>query len=81
MKPTRPSERPGLRLSLILYPFVTAAVAINLFMLGLAGAYLDLPSISPVAALCIAVPLGLPATWFAARWLRGLVATAEGGPR
>lgn len=63
---------------LILWPFATAAVAINLFLLGLIGVSVGLTAISPVAALWGALPLGLPATWAAARWVERLIAEAEG---
>ncbi|MDR5653516.1 hypothetical protein [Ruixingdingia sedimenti] len=65
------------RLRLILWPFATAAVAINLFLLGLMGQAVGLPAIPPVWALLASAPLGLPATWAAARWIGGLIAEAE----
>lgn len=61
----------------LLWPFTTATVAINLFLLGLIGVAVGLPAIPPVAALWWSVPLGLPATWAAARWVSGLIAEAE----
>lgn len=64
----------------VLWPFATGAVAINLFLLGLIGLALGLPAIPPVAALWWSLPLGLPATWASARWVAGLIATAEGAP-
>lgn len=66
------------RLALLLYPFAAGAVAINLFMLGLMGQWVGLPAIPPIWAVAAAVPLGLPASWAAARWVRGLIAEAEG---
>ena len=68
------------RLALALFPFVAAAVAVNLFMLGLIAPAVDLPTLSPVAACLVALPLGVPATWAVARWVRGLVAEAERSP-
>jgi hypothetical protein len=64
---------------LILWPFATATVAINLFLLGLIGVALGLPAIPPVTALWWSLPLGLPATWAAARWVGRLIAEAEEG--
>lgn len=61
----------------LLWPFATAAVAINLFLLGLIGIAMDLPSIAPGVALWLSLPLGLPATWLSARWVAGLIAEAE----
>ncbi|MFB2530579.1 hypothetical protein ACEYYB_06180 [Paracoccus sp. p4-l81] len=69
---------PVWKLALLLYPFVAAAVAINLFLLGLIGLALDLPAIPPMQAMIWAIPLGIPATWAAGRWLRGLMDQAEG---
>jgi hypothetical protein len=65
------------RLGLVLYPFATSAVAINLFMLGLLWQAVGLPALTPVATLWLSLPLGLPATWAAARWVRRLMDEAE----
>lgn len=66
------------RLGLLLYPFVTAAVAIALFMLGLMGQALGFAPLSPKAALLWALPLALHASVLAARWVKGLLAEAGG---
>ncbi|NJM81276.1 MAG: hypothetical protein HC844_01235 [Tabrizicola sp.] len=76
---TVPATRPSRRLMALLWPFATAAVAINLFLLGLIGISLGLPALSPVTALWLSLPLGLPATWAAARWVSRLIAEADGG--
>jgi len=60
-----------------LWPFATAAVAINLFLLGLIGVSAGWGGIAPGTALWLSLPLGLPATWAAARWVTNLVAEAE----
>ena len=65
------------KLAVVLYPFTAAAVAINLFMLGLMWQALGLPAISPVNALILAVPLGVPATILVARWVRRLMDEAD----
>lgn len=52
-------------------------MAINLFLLGLLGMAVGLPTIPPVTALWLSLPLGLPATWAAARWVRRLIDEAE----
>lgn len=64
-------------LGALLWPFATSAVAINLFMLGLLAQAIGLPAISPVTALWWCLPLGLPATYAAARWVRSLIAQAS----
>lgn len=74
---TEPVTRPAWRLLAVLWPFATAAVAINLFLLGLIGLAVGLPSLHPATALWLSLPLGLPATWLAARWVTGLIAQAE----
>ena len=60
-----------------MWPLVTSAVAINLFMLGLLGQAIGLAALSPLTALWLSIPLGLPATWAAARWVRSLLRQAE----
>ena len=77
MKENRTARKINWRLYLALYPFVAAAVAINLFLLGLLANYAGLGSVSPVTALLLALPLGLPATWLAMRWVQRLIAEAE----
>lgn len=73
-----PAIRRTWRLRFGLWPFATAAVAINLFLLGLIGPAIGLPALSPVMSLILSVPLGVPATWVAARWVDSLIAQAEG---
>jgi len=65
-------------LALVFYPFAAAAVAINLFMLALMGQALGLPALSPLTTLWLSLPLGVPATWLAARWVRRLMNEADG---
>lgn len=66
------------RLYLLLYPFTTLAVAINLFMLGLMGQAIGLTATPPVTALVVSFPLGLPVNWWVTKWVRGLIDEAEG---
>lgn len=68
-----------LRLFMLLYPFTSLAVAINLFMLALMGQAVGLPALSPVAALVLCWPLGVPVNWLVTRWVQGLIAEAERG--
>jgi hypothetical protein len=77
--PRRPDPRRSWKLRAILWPFATGAVAINLFLLGLIGHSVGVPSITPVTALWLSLPLGLPATWVAARWIGGLILEGETG--
>jgi len=72
------SRWPIWKLAILLYPFAAAAVAINLFMLGLIGPMLGLAAISPWTALLISAPLGVPAAWLAGRWVRSLMDEANG---
>ena len=72
-----PATRPSWQLHLLLWPFATAAVAINVFLLGLIGIAVGLPAIAPVTALWLSLPFGLPATWIATRWVASLISEAE----
>jgi hypothetical protein len=74
---TEPATKSLWVLGLLLWPFATSAVAINLFMLGLLAQAIGLPAMSPVTALWWCLPLGLPATYGAARWVRHLIAQAS----
>ena len=56
----RADGRPGWLLLLVLYPFTVGAAAINLFMLALIGRAVDLPNLSPEAAVLAALVLWLP---------------------
>ncbi|PRY21877.1 hypothetical protein CLV78_108149 [Aliiruegeria haliotis] len=66
------------KLAVLLYPFAAAAVAINLFLLSLMGQAIGLQAISPVLSIWLSIPLGIPAGWFAAKWVRGLMDEADG---
>jgi len=73
------SPRPSFfRLYALLYLFTAAAVAINLFMLGLMSQAIGFTALSPVQAMILAVPLGIPANWAVTRWVLGLIDEAEG---
>lgn len=67
------------KLAFVLFPFVAAAVAINLFLLSLLGPHLGVPVLSPVWALLLSLPLGLPAAWATALWVDRLLDQAEDG--
>ena len=66
------------KLAVVLYPFTAAAVAINLFLLSLMWQAIGLSALSPVQSILYAVPLGVPATYLVARWVRGLMDEADG---
>jgi len=57
---------------------VMAAVAVNLFMLSLAWQRIGLPALSPAMSVLISLPLAIPVTWLAARWVRRLMEEADG---
>ncbi len=65
------------KLGLLLYPFATSAVAIDLFMLGLMAPAIGIAALTPETTLLLSLPLGLPFTWAAALWVRRLIAAAE----
>ena len=66
------------KLPVTLYPFAMAAVAINLFLLFLLLQAVGIKAMAPVDAVLWAIPLGIPATWAATRWVRHLLDIAEG---
>ena len=68
---------PVWKLGLLLYPFAAAAVAINLFMLGLMGPLVGIAALSPEITLLLSLPLGFPAAWASALWVRRLIEEAE----
>lgn len=68
---------PVWQLMLLLYVFVAAAVAINLFLLGLLLTVTGAPALAPNHALALSIPLGVPASWLAAKWVRSLLDEAE----
>lgn len=75
--PTSASRWSRRKLAVVLFPFVAAAVAINLFLASLIGASFGLPVLIPRLALALSVPLGVPAAWATARWVEGLLDQAE----
>lgn len=75
--PPTDANWPLWKLGALLYPFVAAAVAINLFLLGLMWQAMGIPALPPVLCLILSVPLGVPAGWAAARWVRQLIDEAE----
>jgi hypothetical protein len=47
-------------------------------MLALLWQALGWPALSPVAALWLCLPLGLPVNWWVTLWIKGLIDEAEG---
>ncbi len=77
---TAPATKSLWKLALILWPFTMGAVAINLFMAGLivqSAGWATAPA--PLTMLLWSFPLGVPAAFAAARWVRSLIRQAEGG--
>lgn len=66
------------KLAIVFYPFAAAAVAINLFLFGLLWQALGWQAISPISSIIWSIPLGIPATWLCAKWIRGLMDEADG---
>lgn len=67
------------KLALVLYPLGVGAVAVNVFMAGLLGTFIDLPPITPLQAIVAGLILGIPATWAFARHIRALMDRADSG--
>lgn len=74
---TAQARRPLWKLALLLSPFATTAVAINLFLASLMFPHVGLAVFSPLQALVWSLPLGVPASLLAARWVQGLIFEAE----
>jgi len=66
------------KLAVLLYVFVSGALAINLFMLGLLTQFFGQFNLGPVGAVISGMILGIPGSWIAARWVRSLIDEAEG---
>ena len=67
------------KLAVLLYVFVSGALAINLFMIGLMAQITGLPNLPPVTAIIVGLILGIPGSWVAARWVQSLMDEAEDG--
>lgn len=65
------------KLAVVLSPFATTAVAINLFLASLMFPHVGLSVLSPLQALLWSLPLGIPGSLLAARWVQGLLHEAE----
>ena len=72
-----PQQPSLMKLGLYLYVFVMAAVAVNLFMLSLAWQRIGLPALSPAMAVMASLPISIPVTWLAARWVQRLMNEAD----
>jgi hypothetical protein len=68
---------PVWKLGVLLYVFAAGAVAINLFMLGLLSQAVGLHAMSPLLAVTLSVPLGVPAACAAGFWVRSLLDEAR----
>lgn len=68
---------PVWKLGLLFYPFATSAVAVNLFMLALLGNWIGLGTLTPMSAVWLSLPLGIPATWASALWVQRLLVQAS----
>jgi len=65
------------RLSLVIYPFMVGAMAINLFMLSLIWALVGLPVLTPYQALAGGALIAIPVSYAFARQVRKLIAQAD----
>ena len=66
------------KLSVVFYPFAAATVAFNLFLAGLITNLMGWGFLTPIESMIWSVPLGVPATWISAKWIRGLMDEADG---
>lgn len=68
---------PVWKLALVMYPFAAGAAAVNLFFLFLIFQALGFGALTPVQSICGGLILGVPFTWVAGKWIRGLIDQAE----
>lgn len=61
------------QLTLAFYPLGWGAAAVNLFFASLIGSWVGLPVLSPVWAVALGAPIGLPASYAFARHIRTLM--------
>ncbi len=76
--PATEGKWPVWKLAILLYPATALTVAINLFLAGLIANSAGIGVIEPVTAILWSIPLGVPASWLAGRWVRGLMDEADG---
>ncbi|MCX8952359.1 MULTISPECIES: hypothetical protein [unclassified Ruegeria] len=76
--PATEGKWPVWKLAILLYPATMLTVAINLFLAGLILHSAGFGVIGPVPAILWSIPLGIPASWLAGRWVRGLMDEADG---
>jgi hypothetical protein len=74
-KSEKPAPRrwPVWKQALVFYPFVTAAMTISLFLLGLVGKAVGFAGLSANSALIWSIPISVPLSWLAARWVNTLM--------
>ncbi|WP_281972624.1 hypothetical protein [Ruegeria faecimaris] len=77
-EPATEGKWPVWKLAILLYPASALTVAINLFLAGLIANRAGFGVIEPVTAILWSIPLGVPACWFAGRWVRSLMDEADG---
>ncbi|SLN65222.1 hypothetical protein ROA7450_03447 [Roseovarius albus] len=65
------------KITAVLYPFGAGAMALNVYFSSLILSWLGLPAITPVTAIFIALPLGLPATWLFALHIKRLIKSSQ----
>ncbi|WP_120499079.1 NnrT protein [Roseovarius sp. EL26] len=61
------------KITAVLYPFGAGAMALNVYFASLILSWLGVPVITPLNAILVSLPLGIPATWLFARHIRGLM--------
>ncbi|MBL4768669.1 MAG: NnrT protein [Rhodobacteraceae bacterium] len=64
------------RITLVLYPFGAGVMALNVFFASLIGSWVGWPVLGPIPSLAIGAVLGLPATFWFARYIKGLMRQA-----
>ncbi|MEX3007861.1 hypothetical protein [Hoeflea sp. TYP-13] len=66
------------RMALLAYPFAAGAVAINIFFIGLMAQAIGLDALTPLQSIGLGLVGGVPAAWWFAGKIRGLMDEADG---
>lgn len=68
------------KIALVLYPFGAGAAAVNVFFASLIFSWIGGPVLSTAVSILAGCVIGLPVTWYFARYIRHLMDVADGTP-
>lgn len=65
------------KITLVLYPFGAGAAAVNVFFASLIFSWIGGPVLTTSLSVLIGAIVGVPATWYFARYIRHLMDVAD----